>query len=430
VAILELIKIAAICYNIWWRIDSREPFDELFRRSDMLLFRNHLILILFAILFIALNLSACNMPGFHPASPSSVGSIQTAAAQTVQAQLTRDSQVRATLNVSTPLLPVSPTVSLPSLSPTTPPATFLPPTQTQVPKTPTPVPCDRVNFVQDVTIPDNSEFAPGTVFVKTWRLQNAGSCTWTSAYSLVPDGENVFNAPALVPLTTGTVSPGGAIDVSVTLTAPVVAGTYRGNFKIANPSGQRFAMGDGAKPFWAQVKVIVAGGITFDFVAQASQAEWKSGSGNNLDTPISFDGADDDPNGVAKIVNNVQLESGGVSGKVLLTFPKHVNTGLISGVFPPYLVQAGDFFKARLGFIANPDGTCGNGQVKFQVYFKEGSISQLLGEWNKTCDGTLLSISVDLSSLKGRTIQIMFVVKANGDLQDDWAIWNSPRIVR
>ena len=34
-------------------------------------------------------------------------------------------------------------------------------------------------------MPDNTEIAAGTTFVKTWRLKNNGSCTWTSGYSRV-----------------------------------------------------------------------------------------------------------------------------------------------------------------------------------------------------------------------------------------------------
>ena len=37
---------------------------------------------------------------------------------------------------------------------------------------------------------------------------------------------------------------------------------------------------------------------------------------------------------------------------------------------------------------------------------------------------------IDLSSLKGKNIQIILIVKAAGPALDDWAIWNSPRIER
>jgi hypothetical protein len=68
----------------------------------------------------------------------------------------------------------------PTLTPIIPSLTPVVPTSTP-PPTLTPVPCDRAAFVADVTVPDGTNFAPGTTFVKTWRLKNNGSCTWTTA---------------------------------------------------------------------------------------------------------------------------------------------------------------------------------------------------------------------------------------------------------
>lgn len=380
------------------------------------------------LLTVLLLLNACNLPARRASTPSGAGAIYTAAAQTVQAQFTQPGSspgVPATQtpgsSLATATLSASPTVSLPaSTTPLAPPAS-----------TATLIPCERVKFVQDITVPDNTEMDPGEVFVKTWRLQNAGSCTWTAAYSLVVEGQNPLNAPPVVQLTTGGAPPGGTLDVSITLTAPTTAGTYRSDFKLANAAGQRFGLGDGSKPFWAQVKVVVAGGLTFDFISRAAQAEWVSGKGNTLDTPLVFGGADDDANGTARIKEGVVLENGSTSGKVLLTFPKHVENGVIAGTFPPYLVQAGDHLKVRLGFIAsNPGGFCGSGRVKFQIGVKEGSLLTLLGEWVKTCDNRLQPVNLDLSDLKGRTVQVVFMVRAEGSFLDDWAIWNSPLIER
>ena len=36
----------------------------------------------------------------------------------------------------------------------------------------------------DVTVPDKTEIYADHKFVKTWRLLNAGTCTWTTKYSL------------------------------------------------------------------------------------------------------------------------------------------------------------------------------------------------------------------------------------------------------
>lgn len=372
-------------------------------------------------------LYACNYPGLRTSTEPDVALVYTSAAQTVEAQLTP-----SLLTSETPDVSVSTwTVPVPSPSATAPQSTLAPPTATSQPlASNTAQACDLVKFIKDVTIPDNTQLEPGAVFVKTWRLQNAGSCTWTAAYSLVYEGDNLLNSPTAVPITGGSVPPGGTIDVSVTLTAPTASGTYRQNYKLANASGVRFALGDGTKPFWAQIKVAAPSGVTYDFLAQASLATWKSGTGNTFDTTLTFGGADDDPNGVAKIKEGLSLETGLTSGKILLTIPKHTNNGSIAGSFPVYTVQQGDHLRARLGFLSNQDGKCGAGNVEFQVLYLENSVMNTLGNWKKTCNGTLQPIDINLSSLAGRSIQVIFLVRTNGDFQDDWAVWNSPRIER
>jgi hypothetical protein len=390
-------------------------------------FKNRLPGMALWLLVIILILSACNYPGLRTATEPETELVFTSAAETVQAQLTLGVQPSATFSIpqltsTTP--PPVPTATIPVVTTAPPTATSPLPTASPTP------PCDLVKFVADVTIPDNTELSPGATFIKTWRLRNAGSCTWTSAYTLVYEGDNIFNAPPSAPITAGSVPPGGTIDVSVTLTAPATAGTFRQNFKLANASGQHFALGNGTKPFWAQIKVVVPTGIVYDFITQAAAATWKSGSGDTFDTLLTFGGADDDPNGVAKIKDGAKLETGAVSGKILYTVPKHTTNGVIVGAFPPYQVQNGDRIRARVGFLAQPDGSCGAGNATFQVLYLEGATTSVLGSINKTCNGALQPIDINITSLAGHTVQIAFLVRSEGDFQDDWAIWNSPRIER
>lgn len=118
-----------------------------------------------------------------------------------------------------------------------------------------PVPCDKLDFVADVTIPDNTVIAGGSTFTKTWRIKNAGTCTWTNAYKLVFASGDAMNGPSSVALP-GNVNPGGTVDLTVTLTAPGNAGTYQGFWKLQNPSGGSFGFGAAAnQAFW--IKIIV-----------------------------------------------------------------------------------------------------------------------------------------------------------------------------
>ena len=105
-------------------------------------------------------------------------------------------------------------------------------------------------FVSDVTVPDDTEFAPGESFIKTWRLRNTGTCPWEPGTVLVFSSGDQMGGPASV--TVGPVVPGATTDVSVNQTAPMAPGTYRGNWQLQTPAGVRF----GAIPY---LRIVVAG---------------------------------------------------------------------------------------------------------------------------------------------------------------------------
>ena len=132
--------------------------------------------------------------------------------------------------------------------------TGIPPTAAVTP-TSSPVPVDAAEFVADVTMPDGTRLSPGKSFVKTWRLRNSGSTTWTSAYALVFANGAQMNGLALIPLPEP-VAPGGEIDVSVTLATPKTPGTYKGYWRLRSASGILFGVGPKAeKPFSVNIKV-------------------------------------------------------------------------------------------------------------------------------------------------------------------------------
>jgi hypothetical protein len=149
------------------------------------------------------------------------------------------------------ITPATPT-PLPSDTPTSTPApteTATSPPTPQPSDTPEPEPCeDHSTFVSDVNVPDGTHFAPGTAFVKTWRLNNSGDCTWTTDYQLRHISGNAMGA-AVVNLPHN-VPPGANVDISVSLVAPASNGTHRGQFQLHSPSGEPF----GTRPF---VEIIV-----------------------------------------------------------------------------------------------------------------------------------------------------------------------------
>jgi len=110
-----------------------------------------------------------------------------------------------------------------------------------------PICVDGMKFVADVSYGDNNMKNPPFVtpregFVKTWRLQNTGTCTWTPKYQLIYAYGNVTAAqmsgqPVNIP---ADVAPGQTLDLSVTLIAPYEPLTYQGFWQMENASGGRF----------------------------------------------------------------------------------------------------------------------------------------------------------------------------------------------
>ena len=164
-------------------------------------------------------LTSCNMPR----SPAEPQFDLTQIAQTVSAQLVLTSQ------------------ATPSPPPTHTPE---PPTPTITP-TPSPQPTatvaceDALEFVADITIPDNTAMDPGQSFTKTWRLRNSGTCNWSAAYAVGLTDGAPMGGPASVPLL-AEVAPNGTIDVSIELTAPTSNGSFRGNYRIRNAEDSPF----------------------------------------------------------------------------------------------------------------------------------------------------------------------------------------------
>lgn len=119
---------------------------------------------------------------------------------------------------------------------------------------------NEVSFVEDVTYPDDSQVSGGEAFVKTWRLSNDGTCTWTTGYSLVFAGEDQLGAASPQPITSP-VEPGEEAELSITFTAPSQAGTYRSEWLLRSAFGQEFGTGSRSdSPIWVQVQVVESAG--------------------------------------------------------------------------------------------------------------------------------------------------------------------------
>jgi len=378
-------------------------------------------------------LSACTKPQDNLLPTGKPGALYTAAAETVSVKMTAgdDADGSAGMVAGTPQpegsssLQPSETFAVPSFTPA---GTV----------SGTPLPCDRVRFIKDVTIPDEMDLAPGEPFTKTWRLQNAGSCPWTIGYLLYFVGGDIMGGPASQDLTSQPVLAGELIDVSVDLVAPEGIGAYQGNWKLRNVKGEGFGIGEEAKPFWVKINVVEGAGTMFDFNAQAIEAAWGSGSSpvdyvEVGEEPLDFDqpGAPGDP--YVALLDQQFLEGGEMSGAVLAAYPPQGPGNYIIGRFPNYMVNSGDLLFGRVGMTTDFSGSCGTGDVTFRITIMiagDPSTRTTLWEWDEVCDSQLKSFEIDLDSYQGEAVQIFLAVIANTNSAENLAVWDSLSIHR
>jgi hypothetical protein len=160
----------------------------------------------------------------------SVDAIYTSAFETFSAQQATE------LALTPPTATASPTL-FPTLPIPTQPLAF-PTAATNPAGTPGATGCDNSIYVKDVTIPDGTTMTPGQVFVKTWLVQNSGTCTWSADYKIAFGfGEPMGGGANPIGKTVG---PGLQGEISVSLTAPTKAGDYTGNWRMQNSTGSFF----------------------------------------------------------------------------------------------------------------------------------------------------------------------------------------------
>jgi hypothetical protein len=171
-----------------------------------------------------------------------VNAIYTNAALTVAAQ-------QLTLQASQPTATVTPFVTLTPLPTNTPlatitlqPLTFATNTQAVL----VTGGCDNSVYISDVTIPDKTVVTPGQAMTKTWKVQNSGTCTWTTSYKIAYVAGNAMGGATTA--ISQSVAPGQSIDISVAMVAPTAAGESAGTWRLTN---------DKAQPFGTNLTIVV-----------------------------------------------------------------------------------------------------------------------------------------------------------------------------
>jgi hypothetical protein len=362
-------------------------------------------------------LSGCNFPG-QETPTSQVDALNTAAAQTIQAQQTSIAQTALATKQEQP----GPTQTLspePSEEPGSPSATLSPSDTPTTAPTQTPeIECNQAGFVAE-TIPDGTDYDPGEEFTKTWTLENTGSCTWDANYDIVFVEGDAMGAPASSSLTSGTVKPGETVKISMDLKAPIAAGTHRGDFKLRDQNGVLFGIGEKDGNFWVKIDVQ---GTVYDFTKNycASGVVWSSGVGT-----LPCPGSSGDSAGYVRKIDEPTLENGMKDDEPgLQVHPQMVNDGWIRGIFPEVSVTENVYFYAIVGCYS--DSNC---DVKFKLNYRiDGGAERTLATWHEVQDDDFNRIKVDLDDLAGEDVQFILLVEANGSASNDLAMWFGPRI--
>jgi len=283
--------------------------------------------------------------------------------------------------------------------------------------------CDQAQFVSDLTAPDGAVFAPGTMFTKTWRFMNIGTCAWNTSYNIVFVGGDAIGAPLSVKLPVD-VPAGQLADLSINLTAPTTPGHYKGLWKFTNASGTQFGIGDsGGDAFWVDINVVSTNAVIYDFVANAHYAQWKSGVGI-----LPYPGASGDYRGYAYQVDKPHLEDDSFESLPgLITVPQNKYNGYVQATYPEFQVQQGD----KLQTLVNCEFGATSCYVTFRIdYVLSNGLQKTLWSWKEAYDKRFYRADIDLSSLAGQKVRFVLMLLSTGLASGDRAIWGSPRIIR
>lgn len=199
----------------------------------------------------ALLISACDEAGITPTPTEiDVDAIYTAVAATAFAKQT-STETDQTIKTVSPTSTVTPTgtaTPTPTLTETigaastaanTPSMTFGPGTHAPTTTlTPIKLGCNDSGFIQDITIPNNTNLTAGEAFTKTWRIMNTGNCAWNANYQITFISGNKLggNTTKIRRI----VTQGEITDISLNMVAPNAPGTYSGYWNMADDMGVPF----------------------------------------------------------------------------------------------------------------------------------------------------------------------------------------------
>lgn len=219
---------------------------------------------------------------------------------------------------------------------------------TSIPTNTAPANCkDTAVLLRDVTIPDNTQVKAGEKFIKTWELQNTGTCTWTNYTVKFSNGDDM-HAPLSTPLPD--TAPNSKVLVSMELTAPSADGRYTGYFTLNNANGDVVPIGT-EKTFW--VKFMVG---TYASLPTSSAPSGSCTQGPNADYV----------NQVVALINAARTEAGLSAltfNAELATFAQHHAEDMAYKNFLSHDGSDGSFGERMMGYSLSHIGQQITGEI-------------------------------------------------------------------
>lgn len=105
-----------------------------------------------------------------------------------------------------------------------------------------------LEYSADLTVPDGTQFDPGVLIEKDWKVKNSGTCNWNNTYTLrLISGSSMGIEPtqALIPARNGTEAV-----VRIEFIAPQDSGRYEATWQAFGPDGEAFGE-------WLSVSIVV-----------------------------------------------------------------------------------------------------------------------------------------------------------------------------
>jgi len=218
-----------------------------------------IILILITILTIVI--SGCQPKA--PVEPTlDANAIFTQAAETVESKLTLTALSMPT-ETSTPTLAPTNTQEPPTATATLATTGQSPLSSVTITLAPNP---NKMEFVGDVTIPDGQIIPSGAKFIKTWKVKNIGTTTWSSNFKIRHWAGGQYGAAASI-LLGKEVKPNEETEISIEFTAPINNGEYYSMWILSDQIEANFGV-----PFYVKFVVGVQASPTITQTTAATTA--------------------------------------------------------------------------------------------------------------------------------------------------------------